>query len=64
MIPEKCIDVKFAEKMSKLFLKKALTDPDILGIIDKLTRSAALKQRTNIENNIVQKFCMYNTFII
>ena len=56
--------VKKCIKMTKLFLRNTLTDLDILGIIDKLTRSAARKQRVNIENNIVQKFCMYNTFII
>ena len=57
-------NVKKSKKMTKLFLRNTLTDLDILGIIDKLTRSAAQKQRVNIENNIVQKFCMYNTFII
>ncbi len=51
-------------KNNETFLRNTLTDLDILGIIDKLTRSAARKQRVNIENNIVQKFCMYNTFII
>ena len=51
-------------KNNETFLRNTLTDLDILGIIDKLTRSAAQKQRVNIENNIVQKFCMYNTFII
>ena len=54
----------YCSVFSKLFLRNTLTDLDILGIIDKLTRSAARKQRVNIENNIVQKFCMYNTFII
>ena len=57
-------NVKKCIKMTKLFLRNTLTDLDILGIIDKLTRSTAQKQRVNIENNIVQKFCMYNTFII
>ena len=57
-------NVKKCIKMTKLFLRNTLTDLDILGIIDKLTRSVAQKQRVNIENNIVQKFCMYNTFII
>ena len=41
-------NVKKCIKMTKLFLRNTLTDLDILGIIDKLTRSAAQKQRVKM----------------